>query len=80
MFRPLLHNGHWLNRYNYEIYDLHKEMEVTRISAGENFSVGGSCDEDEGRNGTEQAFQGYIEGRRPVRRLRRRWIDAIDSC
>ena len=54
IYEPVLDNGQWRNRYNHEIYNLCKEMELTKI---EKTPVGGSCDEDEGRTGTQKSFQ-----------------------
>jgi len=41
IYGPVLVNGHWQNRYNHEIYSLHKEMELTRYHWIVKASVGG---------------------------------------
>jgi hypothetical protein len=39
--------GQWRNRYNHEIYNLYKKMELTRNHWIVKASVGGLCDKDD---------------------------------
>jgi hypothetical protein len=75
IYEPLLVNGQWRNRYNHEIYKLHRENELPRnIRLRRDQWVGhvmGMRDETV----TNKALKGYVEGRRPVGRPRRRWLD-----
>ena len=40
--------------------------------------MGGSRDEDEGRNNTQKSIERIHRRRRPFGRPRKRWIDAVD--
>ena len=41
IYGPVLVNGQWRNRYNHEIYNLYKEIELTRNHWIVKVSVGG---------------------------------------
>ena len=76
-YGPVLANRHWWNMHNNEIYNLYKEMELTKNIRLRRLQWVGYVLRMKGERASKKALKGYTEGRRLVGRLRRRWIDAV---
>ena len=75
---PVLVNGQWQNRQNHKIYNLYKDMEITRNVRLRGLQWVGHVMRVKVERVPKKALEGYIEGRRPVGRPRGRWLNAMD--
>jgi hypothetical protein len=79
VYGPELVNGQWRNRYNNEIYNLCKELELTRNIRLRRLQWLGHVLSMKDERAPKKALKGYREGRRPVGRPRGRWTEAVDK-
>ena len=78
IYGPVLVNGQWQNRHSHEIYNLYKDMEITRNVRLRGLQWMGHALRVKVERVPKKALEEYIEGRRPVGRPRGRWLDAVD--
>ena len=75
---PLLVNEQWQNRHNHEIYNLYKDMEISRNVRLRGLQWVGHVIRVKVERVPKIALEGYIERRRPIGRPRGRWLNAMD--
>jgi len=73
IYGPVLVNGQWRKRCNYEMYRLYEEMELTRNIRLRILQWVSRVIRMQDERVAKKALKGYREGRRQVGRPRGRW-------
>jgi hypothetical protein len=69
--------GEWRRLHNKELYALYSSPNITRVIRSRRLRWAGHVARRVERRGAYRALVGKPEGRRPLRRPRRRWEDII---
>jgi hypothetical protein len=77
IYGPEWVNGQWRNRYNHEIRNLYKEVELTRNIRLRRVQWVGHVIRLKDERVLKKVMKEYTERRRPVGRPKRRWIEAV---
>lgn len=74
----MLDNRQWQNRYNHELYNIHKETELTKNIKFRRLQWIGCVMKMNNKWVPMKALEEYTERGRPVGRPRGKWIDVVD--
>jgi len=70
--------GEWRKLHNEELNDLYSSPNIVRAIKIEKIEMGGACSMYGERRGVYRVLVGKPEGKRPLRKPRRRWEDNIN--
>ena len=77
IYGPEWVNGQWRNRYNHEICNLYKEMDLTRNIRLRRVQWMGHVMRMKDERVLNKVLKEYTERRRPVGSPKRRWLEAV---
>jgi hypothetical protein len=69
--------GEWRKLHNEELRDLYSSPSIIRIIKYEEDEMGGPCSTNGEKRNAYRVLVGKPEGKRPLGRPRRRWVDNI---
>jgi hypothetical protein len=69
--------GEWRKLHNEELRNLYSSPSIIRIIKSKEDDMGGTCSTNGEKRNTYRSLVGKPEGKRPLGRPRRRWVDNI---
>jgi hypothetical protein len=69
--------GGWRKLHNEELHNLYSPPSIIRIIKSMRYEMGRACSTNEEKRNAYRLLVGNPEGKRPLKRTRRRWVDNI---